>query len=160
MSYVQELHKAHRERLRRLDGPKRAAGFPSAAMPQPAARPIPTVVELPSPPPQCRFDGKISAERILRLVCEKYDLERYQILSEDRHKHIVRPRQIAMYLAYKHTHCSLPSIARVFGRIDHTTALHARNKIAALISTDKNIAAQVAEIEARLLPDDESYWSG
>lgn len=55
-----------------------------------------------------------------------------------RTKQVVVPRQIAMYLARKHTNLSLPEIGRRFGNRDHTTVLHAVRKVGAVRGTDPN----------------------
>jgi len=55
-----------------------------------------------------------------------------------RHKQIVVPRQIAMYLARKHTDLSLPEIGKRFGNRDHTTVLHAVRKVGTVRGTDPN----------------------
>ena len=52
------------------------------------------------------------------------------MISKQRPLHIVRPRQIAMYLAKELTQKSLPEIGKAFGGRDHTTVLHAVRKIA------------------------------
>jgi chromosomal replication initiator protein len=65
---------------------------------------------------------------------------------------VVRPRQIAMYLAKTLTLRSLPEIGRRFGGRDHTTVLHAVRKIEGLVGND-NMLAEEVELLKRLLQE-------
>ncbi|MGI9404787.1 MAG: chromosomal replication initiator protein DnaA [Hyphomicrobiaceae bacterium] len=72
---------------------------------------------------------RIKIDDILKLVSKHYGISRNDILSQRRHRSIVWPRQIGMYLSKKLTSRSLPEIGRRFGGRDHTTVLHAIRKI-------------------------------
>ena len=65
---------------------------------------------------------------------------------------MVRPRQVAMYLAKTLTLRSLPEIGRRFGGRDHTTVLHAVRKIEGLVGNDMALAEEI-EILKRQLQD-------
>lgn len=69
------------------------------------------------------------------------------ILSQRHHPRLVRPRHIAMYLCHKLTTLSYPKIGEFMGR-DHSTIVYGVNKLAALIETDQQLAADVAAIRA------------
>ena len=69
-----------------------------------------------------------------------------ELISTRRTTDVVRPRQIAMYLAKDLTPHSVPVIGRKFGRRDHTTVLHAVRKIEALRVSDKTPAADLDAI--------------
>jgi chromosomal replication initiator protein len=73
-------------------------------------------------------------------------------LSSRRTANVVRPRQIAMYLAKTLTLRSLPEIGRRFGGRDHTTVLHAVRKIETLVGKDTTTADEV-ELLKRLLQE-------
>ena len=73
-------------------------------------------------------------------------------LSSRRTANVVRPRQVAMYLAKLLTLRSLPEIGRRFGGRDHTTVLHAVRKIEGLSNAD-NTLAQELELLRRLITD-------
>jgi chromosomal replication initiator protein len=73
-------------------------------------------------------------------------------LSSRRTANVVRPRQVAMYLAKQLTLRSLPEIGRRFGGRDHTTVLHAVRKIENLVHTDTSLAEEI-EILKRQLQD-------
>jgi chromosomal replication initiator protein len=93
---------------------------------------------------------RIRVEDILRIVAKHYGVTRADLLSSRRTANVVRPRQIAMYLAKTLTLRSLPEIGRRFGGRDHTTVLHAVRKIDANVAIDKVLAEEV-EVLKRLL---------
>ncbi|MCB8829719.1 chromosomal replication initiator protein DnaA, partial [Escherichia coli] len=72
---------------------------------------------------------RIRIEEIQRIVARHYNVSKQDLLSNRRTRTIVKPRQIAMYLAKMLTPRSLPEIGRRFGGRDHTTVLHAVRKI-------------------------------
>ena len=72
---------------------------------------------------------RIKIEDILRVVSKHFGVPRSDILSQRRHRSVVWPRQIGMYLSKQLTSRSLPEIGRRFGNRDHTTVLHAIRKI-------------------------------
>ena len=72
------------------------------------------------------------------------------IKSARRLRGMVRPRQMAMYIARIRTSRSLPEIGRCFGGRDHTTILHACRQIERLMKEDEGIASIVSAIQARL----------
>jgi chromosomal replication initiator protein len=72
---------------------------------------------------------RIKIDDILRVVSKHFGVSRGDILSQRRHRSVVWPRQIGMYLAKQLTSRSLPEIGRRFGGRDHTTVLHAIRKI-------------------------------
>ena len=71
----------------------------------------------------------ISIEMIQKEVAEFFKVTVADLRSKKRHKTIVLPRQIAMYLARQLTNMSLPEIGNTFGGKDHTTVLHSCKKI-------------------------------
>jgi chromosomal replication initiator protein len=72
---------------------------------------------------------QISVENIQKTVADFYKIKIADMYSKKRPASIVRPRQIAMYLAKELTQKSLPEIGELFGGRDHTTVLHAVRKI-------------------------------
>ena len=96
-----------------------------------------------NPIPEGRVDD------ILRVVSKHYNVSRADLLSQRRTATVVKPRQIAMYLAKTLTLRSLPEIGRRFGGRDHTTVLHAVRKIDGLIATDRALADEI-EVLKRL----------
>jgi chromosomal replication initiator protein len=95
---------------------------------------------------------RIRVEDILRIVAKHYGVSRADLLSARRTANVVRPRQIAMYLAKTLTLRSLPEIGRRFGGRDHTTVLHAVRKIEGLVQGDKGLADEIEGLK-RLLQE-------
>lgn len=93
-------------------------------------------------------DDTISVDRIIKCVALHYKVTVTDIKSARRTANVVRPRQVAMYLAKTMTLKSLPEIGRRFGGRDHTTVLHAVRKMDALIETDAALADAVESIKA------------
>ena len=89
-------------------------------------------------------------EDIQRVVARQYDVSRSDMLSARRTANVVRPRQIAMYLAKTLTLRSLPEIGRKFGGRDHTTVLHAVRKIEDLVGRDSMIADEIESLKRQL----------
>ena len=99
-----------------------------------------------------REPKKVRIEDIQKLVATHYSVSRADILSSRRTANVVRPRQIAMYLAKVLTLRSLPEIGRRFGGRDHTTVLHAVRKIEGLSATDTGLSEEL-ELLKRMLTD-------
>jgi len=95
---------------------------------------------------------RVKIEDIQKLVASHYSVTRADILSSRRTAAVVKPRQIAMYLAKTLTLRSLPEIGRRFGGRDHTTVLHAVRKIEGLSHADRTLNDEL-ELLKRMLQD-------
>ncbi|MBI3435565.1 MAG: chromosomal replication initiator protein DnaA [Proteobacteria bacterium] len=93
---------------------------------------------------------RVKIEEIQRIVALHYNVSRSDLLSSRRTANVVRPRQVAMYLAKSLTLRSLPEIGRRFGGRDHTTVLHAVRKIELLLGKDASLAQDVDALRRRL----------
>ena len=93
---------------------------------------------------------RIKIEDILRVISRHYGVSKGDLLSQRRHRSVVWPRQIGMYLAKHLTARSLPEIGRRFGGRDHTTVLHAIRKIEGEINKNPNLEGELEELK-RLL---------
>ena len=71
----------------------------------------------------------LTIEGIQRMVAEYYDIRLGDMTSKQRPNNIAFPRQIAMYLCREMTDLSLPKIGELFGGRDHTTVIHAYEKV-------------------------------
>jgi chromosomal replication initiator protein len=81
----------------------------------------------------------ITIEQIQRKVSETYGIKLADLKAKNRTKAVAFPRQIAMYLARQLTHASLSEVGRAFGGKDHTTVLHAVDKIQVLLQEDPKL---------------------
>ncbi len=92
----------------------------------------------------------LSSKQIIDKTARHFQIDVKEICSSKRDKHIVVPRQIAMYLLRSELHLSFPKIAIELGRKDHTTAIHSVEKIEKAIKLDFLIREQVTEIREKL----------
>jgi len=93
---------------------------------------------------------RVKIEDIQRVVARQYNVSRADLLSSRRTANVVRPRQVAMYLAKTLTLRSLPEIGRRFGGRDHTTVLHAVRKIEGLVGNDTALAEEIELLKRQL----------
>jgi chromosomal replication initiator protein len=93
---------------------------------------------------------RIKIEDILRIVSRHFAVSKQDILSQRRHRSVVRPRQIGMYLAKHLTSRSLPEIGRRFGDRDHTTVLHAIRKIDKEVGENVRLKDEIDELKRQL----------
>ncbi len=167
MSYLSDLHRAHKQRLIRLSSRLPEAG-PLVSKPQPRTilfdkagrRIVPVLPPPPAPrPPQYPSLPPLTAEvansvtigRVMFAVAEAYNLPNIAALKNHRRKaDVVRPRQVAMYLAREMAGGSYPMIARLFGHFDHTTCMHAVKVVPEKMQIDPTLAAKVEEIKQKL----------
>jgi chromosomal replication initiator protein len=95
----------------------------------------------------------ITPKKVIKQVAEFYDLKEKEILSSSRKREVVRPRQIAMYLLREELKNSYPLIGRKFGGKDHTTAIHAYEKIAKEVEKNDNLVGEINIIKQRIFND-------
>ncbi|MGE5560529.1 MAG: chromosomal replication initiator protein DnaA [Chloroflexota bacterium] len=92
----------------------------------------------------------LSIELIQRVVCEYYSLDLADFTAKKRTRTVAFPRQIAMFLCRELTDASLPKIGEAFGGRDHTTVIHAHDKIATDIKSDAVLAATIRELTDKI----------
>lgn len=92
----------------------------------------------------------LTARQVIEKTAKHFQLEPTDITSPKRDKHIVVPRQIAMYLLRSELHLSFPKIAVELGRKDHTTAIHSVEKIEKAIKLDYIVRQQITDIREKL----------
>ena len=92
----------------------------------------------------------VTIDDIQKCVAEHFNIKMAEMTSSRRARVVVRPRQVAMYLAKQLTTRSLPEIGRKFGGRDHTTVMHAVRKIEELSIGDRALAEDV-ELLHRML---------
>jgi chromosomal replication initiator protein len=93
---------------------------------------------------------RIKIEDILRIISRHFGVSKHDLLSQRRHRSVVWPRQIGMYLAKQLTARSLPEIGRRFGNRDHTTVLHAIRKIEGQITDNPRLRDELEELKKLL----------
>ena len=96
---------------------------------------------------------KITAQLIQKVVADYYEIKPEEFKSKKRNRPISYPRQIAMYLCRELTDLSLPKIGDEFGGRDHTTVIHACDKIKQDIETESNIRKALADLTKNIKGD-------
>lgn len=95
-------------------------------------------------------EKSITISLIKEKVCKHFDISIADIESAKRSRNLAFPRQIAMYLSREMTNLSLPKIGEEFGNRDHTTVIHAHDKIEAEIKINASLNDIVQSIISEL----------
>jgi chromosomal replication initiator protein len=93
---------------------------------------------------------RVTAEQIITKTAAAADVIEAQLIGPSRKQPLARWRQIAMYLCRELTDLSLPKIGAQFGGRDHTTVIHAIEKIKQLMSADKQVFDEVTKLSQQL----------
>jgi chromosomal replication initiator protein len=92
----------------------------------------------------------VTPRHLLETIATFYDITLEQIMGKSRERRFAFPRQIAMYLLREEIKCSFPAIGDHIGGRDHTTAMHACQKIAELHGSDDQLKRDLTSIRERL----------
>ena len=95
---------------------------------------------------------EVTASGIISIVAEHYGFTREQLISPNRHKEIVYPRQIAMYLCRNMTSLSLQAIGTALGKKDHTTIMHGIDIIEHDLATDPAVRDTIDILKKKINP--------
>ena len=88
-------------------------------------------------------DRRVTIEEIQKRVAAHWGIRLTDMTSARRSRNVARPRQVAMYLAKQCTERSLPEIGRMFGNRDHTTVMHAVERVTQLMADDPEFRENV-----------------
>lgn len=89
----------------------------------------------------------MTMDSIVDCVCNYFNITKTEIIGKKKSKDIVEPRMIAIYLIYDIQGVPLSAIGEYFGGRDHTTVIHARDKISDDLKTNTNLKRQIADIK-------------
>lgn len=92
----------------------------------------------------------LTVDKIIDVVCKYYNIKKSDLISKKKNKEIVDPRQICMYVITELLDVPLMTIGEVLGGRDHTTVIHARDKISSNIKTNKNLKTDVDDLIAMI----------
>ncbi|MBI4591976.1 chromosomal replication initiator protein DnaA [Candidatus Uhrbacteria bacterium] len=92
----------------------------------------------------------VTSKQLIQTVASYYDLNIEDLLGKCREKRLAYPRQIIMFLMREEMKSSYPSIGTELGGRDHTTAMHAYDKIANLVTNDEKLQHDLELIRQRL----------
>lgn len=95
----------------------------------------------------------LTIDKIMDTVCEYYNVKRADLIGKKKNKEIVDPRQICIYLITELLDIPLMAIGNAFGGRDHTTVIHARDKISQNIKTDRSLKTNIDDLVAMIKSD-------
>jgi len=93
---------------------------------------------------------QVTIDMIQNLVANHYSIKVTDMRSKKRTRVVTFPRQIAMYLARELTDASLPRIGEEFGGRDHTTVLHAYDKIQRMLQKNPSLQREISQLAQEL----------
>ena len=96
-------------------------------------------------------ESRLNSKQIAQAVAEYYHISLDAMCGKQRDKHIVMPRQIAMYLIRQETQVSLLEIGQLFGGRDHSTVMHACEKIDREVNINPTLRREIVAIREQLL---------
>lgn len=94
---------------------------------------------------------EITADEIIDCTCRYFNVRKEDVVGKKKNKEIVEPRQISMYLITELMALPLDKIGECFGGREHTTVIHARDKVSALVVSDSKVKTAVNDIKAMVL---------
>ncbi len=96
------------------------------------------------------YKKSLTPKELTLIVSQYFDVSVDELMSPNREKRLAFPRQIIMFLLREELKCSFPSIGQEMGGRDHTTAMHAYEKINRELENDMKLKQDVAAIRQRL----------
>lgn len=94
--------------------------------------------------------GNVNSQDIVESVCRHYSISKKAMMGKGRSRMIARPRQILMYLLRTELQIPYEEIGRMIGGRDHSTAIHAVDKVTQMASSDVNIREDILRIKNTL----------
>lgn len=95
----------------------------------------------------------VSAKKIMEVVADFYNVVLDDLIKQSRKKEYVTPRQVAMFIIRKELETSLPMIGEIFGGRDHTTVIHAIDKIQNLLKQKESLKQEISLITNKVYMD-------
>jgi len=92
----------------------------------------------------------MAVKDVVRIISDFYNIKEESIYEKTRHKEVIRPRQIIMYVLREDLNISYPSIGQKLGGRDHTTVIHSCEKIKRDLKEDQGLLEELTQIRALL----------
>lgn len=93
----------------------------------------------------------MAVKDVVRIISEFYNVKEESIYEKTRHKEVIKPRQIIMYILREDMNISYPSIGQKMGGRDHTTVIHSCEKIKGEIKNDPSLMDEIDQIRGLLM---------
>ena len=100
--------------------------------------------------PNEEVKNDLTTDKIINTVCDYFNISYQDIIGKKKNKEVVVPRMIAIYLINDLLNLPLVVIGKIFGKRDHTTIMHSRNKITSELQTNKKMQNLVNDIKGLL----------
>ena len=88
----------------------------------------------------------VAVKDVVRIIADFYNIKEESIYEKTRHKEVIRPRQIIMYILREDFNISYPSIGQKLGGRDHTTVIHSCEKVKNDLKTDQSLSEEIGQI--------------
>ncbi len=92
----------------------------------------------------------VSVKHVIARIAEFYNVDEASMYAKTRRREVVRPRQIIMYILREDFHLSYPAIGSMFGGRDHTTVIHACEKVRGGLTDGGELKVEIEEIRGML----------
>lgn len=92
----------------------------------------------------------VAVKDVVRIIADYYNIKEESIYEKTRHKEVIRPRQIIMYILREDFNISYPSIGQKLGGRDHTTVIHSCEKVKTDLKTDQGLLEEITQIRTLL----------
>jgi chromosomal replication initiator protein len=92
----------------------------------------------------------VAVKDVVRIISDFYNIKEESIYEKTRHKEVIRPRQIIMYILREDFNISYPSIGQKLGGRDHTTVIHSCEKVKNEIKEDQSLLEEIGQIRTLL----------
>ncbi|MDR2202201.1 MAG: chromosomal replication initiator protein DnaA [Clostridiales bacterium] len=98
-----------------------------------------------------RTEEAVSADAVIECTCKYFGVSKDELVGKKKSREIVEPRQICIYIITELLALPLAAIGNIFGGRDHTTVMHARDKVAQALNTSNKTRTSVQDIKNMLL---------
>jgi chromosomal replication initiator protein len=88
----------------------------------------------------------MAVKDVVRIISDFYNIKEDSIYEKTRHKEVIKPRQIIMYILREDMNISYPSIGQKLGGRDHTTVIHSCEKVKGDLKVDQSLVDELAQI--------------
>ncbi|RJO59707.1 chromosomal replication initiator protein DnaA [Candidatus Parcubacteria bacterium] len=148
LNYVANLIQ---DNIRELEGAlNRIVATHNLSKQSPTLESIKEVLVTVSQAAQTKRQHAVTPKQIIATVCQFYDVKVSEVLGQSRRSELVKPRQMIMYLMREEIQASFPTIGDELGGRDHSTAMHAVEKVSGQIKEDPKLQQDVKLIRQRL----------
>jgi Bacterial dnaA protein helix-turn-helix len=152
MTYLAELHAAHKARIARLGGKtpieRKVVPNPHQVEAPPASEPVAPVRAITIP--RSAHRSAMMARDIVRIVGAAFNVTPAQIMVKDRTFPVCQARQVAVLLLKKHANISWAKVGVFLGGYETSSLRHSRSRIRRLIESDPDLMSIVVNIEREI----------